>query len=348
MIGPTGRVIYVGKAKRLRDRLLSYFRSQYPVDKQARILSAATEIEWDEMPSEFAALLGELRQIQRFRPIFNVRMNRRRRTAFIKISSGPAPKVYVGNTPRLDGTWHYGPFTGVGRLKESVRTLNDLLRLRDCALGSSMTFAEQGDLFRPEQHARCLRHEFQHCLGPCAGLVTEEEYRAKVHAAVAFLEVRSIHPLDLVLEAMSAASERRDFELAAWWRSKFEDLEWLLAASTRARAALAALSFVYRDPGVYGDDRVYVVNHATIKAIAPAPHTPIEREAFRALVTQHADWKPGPGAIPAESLDEMLLLLHWFRRRPGALARTVSFEEWLGRDRPSDAQLRSSISKVPC
>ena len=333
MLDATGRVIYVGKAKRLRTRLLSYFRARYPEDKQARILNAATDIEWDEMPSEFGALLTELRQIQRYRPVFNVRMNRSRKTAFIKVSPGPAPKIYVGNTPGPDGTLHYGPFTGVARLKDGVRTLNDLLGLRDCALRMPVAFAEQEDLFRGGQHAVCLRHDLGQCLGPCAGLVSERSYEERVSTAVAFLETRAIQPLDRVVAEMVAASERDDFELAAWWRAKFEHLEWLLAASSRSRAAVAALSFVYVDPGTYGDDRAYIVNHATIRASAPAPHTPIEREAFGALVAQHSSWQPPSGAVPIEAVDEMLLVLQWFRRRPGAFSRTVPYEEWLGKER---------------
>lgn len=345
MLDATGRVIYVGKAKHLRNRLLSYFRARFPEDKQARILNAAADIAWDEMPSEFAALLGELRQIRRYRPAFNVRMNRARRIGFVKVSPGPAPRIYVGGSAGPEGTLHYGPFTGTARLKQGIRTLNDLLALRDCALKMPMAFPEQGDLFGQGQHALCIRHELRHCTGPCAGLVTEAEYRARVDLAVAFLEARSIGPLDRVVAEMTRAADENCFELAAWWRGKFEDLEWLLSAVTRSRAAVAALSFIYLDPGTYGDDRAYIINHATVRAAAPVPRTPIEHEAFRALVREHSQWRPDPGAQPVAAVDEMLLVLHWFRRRPGALARTVSFAEWLERDAsPTAADSRAA----PC
>ena len=84
-----GRIIYIGKAKRLRTRLLTYFRASYPDDKAARILYAASDIRWDYMPSEFAAYLGELRQIRQHRPYFNYRGNVTRRSVLIKISSEP-------------------------------------------------------------------------------------------------------------------------------------------------------------------------------------------------------------------------------------------------------------------
>ncbi|MBI2071715.1 MAG: nucleotide excision repair endonuclease, partial [Gemmatimonadetes bacterium] len=132
MLDAGGRVLYVGKAKRLRPRLLSYFRAADTDEKAGRILRAAADIEWEYQPSEFAACLAELRLIRRFRPPFNVHMDRTRRVAFIKVSGGPAPKIFVSRAAASDGMAHYGPFVGPGRLIEAVRVLNDLLGLRDC------------------------------------------------------------------------------------------------------------------------------------------------------------------------------------------------------------------------
>ena len=79
MVDNTGRILYVGKAKNLRTRLLCYFRAEYPADKAARILYAAHDIRWSYVSSEFTALLTELRQIRRYRPHFNYKFNRTRR-----------------------------------------------------------------------------------------------------------------------------------------------------------------------------------------------------------------------------------------------------------------------------
>jgi excinuclease ABC subunit C len=329
MLDSTGRVVYVGKAKRMRSRLLSYFRAKYPEEKGARILQAAADIEWDYVPSEFSALLGELRQIRRYRPVFNVRMNRTRRAAFIKVSGGPAPKIYVGGTPAGDGVRHYGPFVGIGRLRDGVKVLNDLLGLRDCALRMPVVYREQGDFFESVSRAACLRHEIGSCSGPCAGYVSQADYHRGVRAAVAFVEGRDIAPLDNVIEEMTRASDSEDFERAAWWRERFETLTWLLGACNQAHATLDSMSFVYTDPGVYGDDRAYVIRRAQVRATAPAPHTPIEAEAFRALVAEHSGPASEPGPIPPDLIDETLLVLSWFRRHPRALNRTVPLDDWL-------------------
>jgi hypothetical protein len=92
MLGAGGEVLYVGKSKHVRTRLLSYFRGRYPEDKGARILRDTAHLEWEYAPSEFAALLRELRLIKRFRPRFNVQLKRdEHHWSFIKLTKGPRP-----------------------------------------------------------------------------------------------------------------------------------------------------------------------------------------------------------------------------------------------------------------
>lgn len=330
MVDATGRVLYVGKAKRLRTRLLSYFRASYPDDKAARILYAASEIRWDYVPSEFAAFLGELRQIRKLRPYFNHKGNRTRRAALIKIAGGPAPRIYGGGSIAREDVRCYGPFQSMARMAEAVRTLNDLLGLRDCSSSTPVVFAGQGDLFEQPRQAACMRHELGFCTGPCAGLVEEREYRRRVDTAVAFLEGRTIQPIDRVISAMQQASDNAQFEVAVRWREKFEQLEWLLAATSRARSAIDLLTFVYRDPGDFGDDRVYVLRRGVVRASFPYPSTPIEHEAFRGVVAEEAR-QPDPtsGPLPLDAVDEVLLMMTWFRAHPDALRRTTPYEQWM-------------------
>ncbi|MEP6573771.1 MAG: nuclease [Gemmatimonadota bacterium] len=330
MIDPLGRVVYVGKAKQVRTRLLSYFRAKYPEDKASRILYASATIEWDYVHSEFAAYLGELRQIARLRPALNYHMNRARRTVFIKVSAGPAPRISSGPaTGSEDARW-YGPFVSGARVDEGIRTLNDLLGLRDCAPKMPIVFAGQADLFDQVRRAACMRHDFGFCSGPCAGFVAEMDYRRKVETAIAFLEGRTIHPIDRIVLEMQRNAEETAFERATKWRERFEQLEWLLAATTRARSAVETLSFVYRDPGVFGDDRAYLIRRGVVRATYPFPTTPLEREAFCGVVRDElAKPAPEPGPLPYRHLDEILLVMAWFRKHPDAFRRTTSYEEWL-------------------
>ena len=96
-----------------------------------------------------------------------------------------------------------------------------------------------------------------------------------------------------------------------------------------ARSARDLLTFVYQDPGEFGDDRVYLVRQGVVRASFPSPSTPIEREAFRAVVVEEAA-RPAPpsGPLPLESIDEILLLMSWFRAHPEALRRTSPYDDW--------------------
>src|SRR3982074_1719224 len=109
MLSSEGEVLYVGKSKNVRSRLLSYFRCAYPEEKGARILRSAETIEWEYTPSEFAALLQELRLIKRFRPRYNSAMMRdARHYSFIKLTKGAAPKLLVVRGASTDDGTYYG------------------------------------------------------------------------------------------------------------------------------------------------------------------------------------------------------------------------------------------------
>jgi excinuclease ABC subunit C len=329
MLDASGRVLYVGKAKRLRSRLLSYFLARYPDDKAARILHAASDLGWEYVPSEFAAHLAELREIRKWRPAYNVRMNRRRVAMFVAVSAGAVPKLSSAAAPTKEGVRYYGPLPSQGRTADAIRVLNDLLGLRDCADRMPMAFAEQGDFFEAPRQAACPRYDFGTCSGPCAGLVTEAGYRQRVATAVAFLEGRAIAPVDRIITAMMAAADQGEFEAAARWRERFEALEWMLGAIARARAALELLTFVYRDPGFQGDDRAFLIRRGLVRATYPWPETPIEREAFRGVVAGELGAVDPPGPLATASIEEMLLVMSWFRRHPEALRRTTRLADWL-------------------
>jgi len=218
----------------------------------------------------------------------------------------------------------------MARTLEAVRTLNDLLGLRDCAASMPVVFAGQGDLFAEPRQAGCMRHQFGFCSGPCAAFVAERDYKRRVDTAMAFLEGRTLQPLDQVVMAMQEAAGNAQFELAARWRSKFEQLEWLLAATSRARTAIDLLTFVYRDAGDFGDDRVYILRRGMVRASFPYPATPIEHEAFRAVMAEEISQPPPPtGPLPLDSIDEVLLTMAWFRAHPDALRRTSPYQQWM-------------------
>jgi len=326
MIAADGEIVYVGKSKRLRSRLLSYFRCTFPEDKGARILRGADFIEWDYVPSEFAALLQELRMIKRYRPRFNVSMKRDARNyCFIKIVRGPAPKLVVVRGPgQDDSSIYYGPFMGAMGVGEAVRELNDVLGLRDCSTDQRMHFADQPELFSTfPRTPGCIRFEVKKCLGPCVGGCTVQEYDERLGLARAFLDGVDDGPLEHLRREMEASSERLEYERAAVLRDKLKRLEALRGQFARLRFAVETLSFAYSVPGHDGDDRIYLVRRGRVRAEAPMPKTAADAASLAGLIDQvFTPVERATAQIPTHEIDELLLLSSWFRRFPAELERT--------------------------
>jgi excinuclease ABC subunit C len=327
MLSSEGEVLYVGKSKRVRSRLLSYFRCAYPEEKGARILRSAEKIEWEYTPSEFAALLQELRLIKRFRPRYNVAMKRdARHYSFIKLTKGPAPKlIVVRGASGDDASVYYGPFVGAQRVGEAVRELNDVVMLRDCRTDLKMFFSDQTELFQLSPRTPgCIRHEIAKCLGPCVGGCSAAEYDQRVAMAKAFLDGSSDGPLETLRVQMARLSAEMEYERAGVYRDKLERLEALRAQFGRLRFAVENLSFVYTVPGHEGEDRVYLIRRGVVRAELGKPKSSKDRRSLKQLVEDifSPEDKPVPAQVPTHEIDELLLLSSWFRRFPTEMKRT--------------------------
>ncbi|HET8654229.1 MAG TPA: GIY-YIG nuclease family protein [Longimicrobiaceae bacterium] len=323
MLAEDGEILYVGKSKQVRTRLLSYFRAR-DGEKARRILRDAHRIEWEYEPSEFAALRSELRLIKRFRPRHNVQHKRDGRYSFLKLTAGAAPKLLVARHVADDAATYFGPFWGGRRIEAAVRELNDVVGLRDCALPTPMHFADQQELFALDHTPRCHRFELNLCAGPCAARCTQTEYQRRVQVARAFLEGDADEPLRRLTERMTLAAERWDFEYAASLRDRARRIESLRDEFAQLREALDQLSFLYSVPGVGGDDRVYVVRRGTVRAEVPAPRTAAQRRRLARMAEELFRAPETTGALVTKhQVDEILLTAHWFRVHPEEMERTV-------------------------
>ena len=333
MLAADGEIVYVGKSKKLRTRLLSYFRCAFPADKGARIVREADRIEWDYHPSEFAALLEELRLIKRYRPRLNVSMKRdARHFAFIKLTRGVAPKLLVvRGAGGDDAQVFYGPFHGAQRVGEAVRELNDALGLRDCRLDQPMHFADQPELFTGfPRTPGCIRYEIRKCLGPCVGGCTAAAYDTRVQLVRGFLDGADDGPLRALREEMVAASERMEFERAGSLRDKLQRLEGLREQFIKFRFAIETLSFVYTVPGFDGEDRIYLIRRGRVRSEHVIPRSAPDRLRLIDMVTDvFASVERESAQLPAHEIDELLLLSSWFRRFPAELARSRAAADYV-------------------
>lgn len=324
MLSEEGGVLYVGKSKRLRERLLSYFRAERR-DKEARILREARAIEWTYTPSEFAALREELRLIKRFRPRFNVSRKRdAEHYAFLRITSGPAPKLTVERRDATGEGLFYGPFVGPDLVADAARSLSDAFGLRDCPDVVPIRFLRPG-LEKPSPAPRapdCIRHEVGKCLGPCVAQCTRSEYDDRVTLLRAFLEGKSEGPIERFRRAMAEAKERLAYEQAALFRDRLERLDQLRRQFSKIRFALESLSLVYPVPGVGGEDRVYLLRRGTVRAELSAPRTTEDRLRLQDLIDRvYQPRESEESPVRTHEIEEILVLSAWFAKNPEELAR---------------------------
>ena len=323
MLGPNDELIYAGKSISLRTRLLSYFRADRG-EKATEIISHTRRITWDYVPSEFAALLFEMKLIQRHRPVFNVQHKSDRNFCFIKLTREDAPRLVVTIQVVNDGAHYYGPFRGGAMVRGVVREVADVLQLRDCSPRIKLRFADQMDLFSPDYAPLCIRGDVHKCLAPCAGRCTRPEYHERIVEARKFLEGDVRKPLNVLNTRMQVAAERMQFEYAAQLRDRATRLEEARYELIASRASIEALSFLYRVQGWNGEDRIYVIRRGSIRAEWPVPSDPDELEQLKMRGAQMLKRRePATTTVTPEQVNEVLLVARWFRIRPEQLNHLI-------------------------
>jgi excinuclease ABC subunit C len=326
MVDAAGELIYVGKAKCLRSRLLSYFRKNSRDAKAGRIIQCTRAIAWEFAPCEFGALLRELELIRRWTPRFNVQgQPLRRRRSYLCIGRAPAPYVFLAPRPPKSARWVYGPVPGGVKVREAVRRLNEWYGLRDCPKPQTVVFADQGELFPLLRTPGCLRHEIGACLAPCAAVCTQKAYSSAVRSARAFLEGNDDAPLQTLERDMQAASTALQFERAASLRDKLDVLTWLRKHLQRLRDC-GRESFVYTAAGHDGAEIWYLIHGGRVRSAFWAP---VDEPGADALAAAMADVlnaaAPGPPSL--EEIDGVLLAASWFRKHESQRLRTLTLSE---------------------
>ena len=316
MLDRTGHLIYVGKAKSLRTRLLSYFRENSRDHKAGRIIGAARSILWEETTSEFAALLRELELIQRHLPMFNVQGKPgQQRSRYVCIGRAPVPYAYTAT--RLTGkeVACYGPLVGASRIEEAVRRLNQTFGLRDCSGRISLGFADQTELFETERSPKCLRYELGSCLGPCVRACTAATYQKAVAATRRFLEGRNRVPLVALEQEMTLAANAFQFEKAAAIRDKLADLMWLVERLTWVQHARDQHSFIFPHGDAAGRTLWYIVHRGQVRSVTFQPRTRDEGTQVASLIRDcFSRSEPMGQPLPAGQIDSVLLVASWFRK----------------------------------
>ena len=212
-----GTVLYVGKAKRLRARVRSYWNQDHDASPKTRgLLRNAHELETIVVPSEAHALILEATLIKEHHPRFNVALRDYKSYPYIKVSvQDPFPRVLVTRRLLDDGARYFGPYTDVGAMRRALNVVKRLFTVRSCHYALPTDAPE-----RP-----CLDYFIKRCQAPCVGYQSEADYRRMIDEVVWFLEGRTSDVIHHVRERMLEASARLDFERARELRDALFHLE---------------------------------------------------------------------------------------------------------------------------
>ncbi|MDD2709212.1 MAG: excinuclease ABC subunit UvrC [Verrucomicrobiae bacterium] len=221
-----GRVIYVGKAKALNHRVRSYFQpARYSqMDPKTRALvDVAADLETHEVRNEAEALLLEGKLIKQFRPKYNILFRDDKRFLLVRLTRDPFPRFVLTRLRKPDGCRYFGPFSNSSALRNTLDYLLEHFHIRACRP------PEPGE--RDYQH--CHNDIIKHCLAPCVGRISREDYGVWVEKAAVFLDGGDEEALKELEARMLAAAAKKDFETAASLRDALHDLRQTVKQSAR-------------------------------------------------------------------------------------------------------------------
>ncbi len=215
--GRDGTTLYVGKAKRLRSRVRSYFgNDQLESLKTRHLVGLIADLDTIVVPSEAHALILEANLIKEYRPRFNIALRDDKSYPYIKVTlQEPFPRVYVTRRLEDDGARYFGPYTDVGAMRRALNVVKRIFTVRSCNYDMPAQMPE-----RP-----CLDYYIKRCKAPCILAQSQHDYRSMIDEVVLFLSGRPDEVVRRVKERMDLAAEQLDFERAAELRDVLHHLE---------------------------------------------------------------------------------------------------------------------------
>ncbi|MBI1883428.1 MAG: excinuclease ABC subunit UvrC [Chlamydiae bacterium] len=220
-----GQIIYVGKAKRLRARLLSHFQGRDLSPKAKAMLGAVRDIDFILLKSEEEALILECQYIKEFKPKYNVSYRDDKTYPFLKVTlNEDFPRFLITRLKKEDGALYLGPYTDAAALKKTVEALQKIFRIRTCT--------PRHPTERDYKH--CLYQMMHWCSAPCVEKISAQDYRASVESACQVLMGHSNETYNRISAEMKEASGNLDFEKAALLRDRLRALENIVSSRHRS------------------------------------------------------------------------------------------------------------------
>lgn len=257
------KIIYIGKAKNLRNRVKSYFTDSKDHSPKTRLLvSNIHEVEYILTKTEVEAFLLEASLIKKHRPKYNIRLRDDKAYPYIRFSwMDEFPRLYLARKVKKDGSLYFGPYTSGMAVHGTIRFLNRTFKIRDCA----------DPVFKTRKRP-CMTHQIGRCTAPCVNYISKQDYRDEVEGAKLFLKGQNKKVVKNITEKMMAAAEEEKFEVAARLRDSVQAIKAIL----EKQAVINDTSEKDQDAiGFFGDERGCLIETVHVRAgrvIGTRPH----------------------------------------------------------------------------
>ena len=215
MYSAEGKVLYVGKARNLKKRLQSYFRSTGLSPKTELLMSQVADIDVTVTHTESEALLLENNLIKEYQPRYNVLLRDDKSYPYIYISDKDKyPRIDLHRGARKKPGRYLGPYPNAGAVRETINLLQKTFRIRQCE-----------DSYFRNRSRPCLQYQIKRCTAPCVNLISEQAYRQDIKHALLFLEGKSSQIIEELVASMEKAAKKRNYEKAALFRDQISTLK---------------------------------------------------------------------------------------------------------------------------
>ncbi len=215
MLDAKYKVIYVGKARDLKKRVASYFQRSQAAPKTVAMMAKVARVEVTVANTEAEALLLEYSLIKEHKPRFNILLRDDKSYPYIYASTEHTfPRLNFHRGPRRGKGRYFGPYPSAGAVRQTLSELQKLFLIRSC-----------NDNFFRNRTRPCLQYQIKRCTAPCVGLISEEQYRKDIDAAVLFLEGKNKNVVNTFVRRMEQAATEQDYEQAARFRDQISKLK---------------------------------------------------------------------------------------------------------------------------
>lgn len=252
MLDKSGQIIYVGKAKNLKNRVRQYFQNGIKPEKVAAMVRSVADFYYIIAPSEIDALSLENNLIKKHKPRYNILLKDDKTYPYIKIDlKEPFPYAKITRKVKADGAKYFGPYMGGISVSGTIEVVNVAFGLRPCEKKLGKT------LIKP-----CLDYQLARCSAPCTGTVDEKDYGERVKKAIEFLNGDTTYAEKILTQKMNAASQKEEFEIALKYRDLIISLDKLKIKRLTALNKIVDVDVVaYCENGVFSAVSLLIVRN---------------------------------------------------------------------------------------